>query len=151
VLAFVGLGRLDGTVITQSIFPSLVALAGTALGFYFGSSQSARSSDSGKTRDGGASSDTNRTPPVSNAGPDQTVAVGSTVVLKGSGTSGADGVQLTYTWSLTTILPGSTAALTGANTATPTCVADKPGKYVAQLIVNDGLASAPSTTNVSAA
>ena len=46
VLAFVGLGRLDGTVITQSIFPSLVALAGTALGFYFGS-QSAKPSDSG--------------------------------------------------------------------------------------------------------
>jgi hypothetical protein len=45
VLAFVGLGRLDGTVITQSIFPSLVALAGTALGFYFGS-QSGKNSDS---------------------------------------------------------------------------------------------------------
>jgi hypothetical protein len=43
VLAFVGLGRLDGTVITQSVFPSLVALAGTALGFYFGS-QSERNS-----------------------------------------------------------------------------------------------------------
>lgn len=37
VIAFIGLGRLDGTVLTQSIFPSLVALAGTALGFYFGS------------------------------------------------------------------------------------------------------------------
>ncbi|HXB20568.1 MAG TPA: hypothetical protein VNV88_04255 [Candidatus Solibacter sp.] len=45
VLAFVGLGRLDGTVITQSVFPSLVALAGTALGFYFGS-QSGRAQDS---------------------------------------------------------------------------------------------------------
>lgn len=45
VLAFVGLGRVDGTVITQSIFPSLVALAGTALGFYFGS-QSGKNSDS---------------------------------------------------------------------------------------------------------
>src|SRR5439155_6958679 len=45
VLVFVGLGRLDGTVITQSIFPSLVALAGTALGFYFGSST--KSSDLG--------------------------------------------------------------------------------------------------------
>jgi len=50
VLAFVGLGRLDGTVITQSIFPSLVALAGTALGFYFGS-QSAKNSDSGAPGD----------------------------------------------------------------------------------------------------
>jgi hypothetical protein len=45
VLVFVGLGRLDGTVITQSIFPSLIALAGTALGFYFGS-QTAKNSDS---------------------------------------------------------------------------------------------------------
>ena len=48
VLVFVGLGRLDGTVITQSIFPSLVALAGTALGFYFGS-QSGKNSDSGSS------------------------------------------------------------------------------------------------------
>jgi hypothetical protein len=44
VLVFIGLGRLDGTVLTQSIFPSLVALAGTALGFYFGS-QTAKGSD----------------------------------------------------------------------------------------------------------
>lgn len=28
---------MDGTVLAQSIFPSLVALTGTALGFYFGS------------------------------------------------------------------------------------------------------------------
>ena len=49
VLVFIGLGRLDGTVLTQSIFPSLVALAGTALGFYFGSQtakESAKESDS---------------------------------------------------------------------------------------------------------
>jgi hypothetical protein len=45
VLVFIGLGRLDGTVLTQSIFPSLVALAGTALGFYFGS-QTVKESDS---------------------------------------------------------------------------------------------------------
>jgi hypothetical protein len=44
VLAFIGLGLLDGSVLTQSIFPSLVALSGTALGFYFGS-QSAPSGD----------------------------------------------------------------------------------------------------------
>lgn len=37
VLVFIGLGRLDGGVLTQSVFPSLIALAGTALGFYFGS------------------------------------------------------------------------------------------------------------------
>jgi hypothetical protein len=37
VLLFIGMGRLEGTVLAQSIFPSLIALAGTALGFYFGS------------------------------------------------------------------------------------------------------------------
>ncbi len=51
VIAFIGLGRLDGTVLTQSIFPSLVALAGTALGFYFGS-QTAK--DSVKEQDSSA-------------------------------------------------------------------------------------------------
>jgi hypothetical protein len=37
MLVFVGLGRLDGVTLAQSVFPSLVTLAGTALGFYFGS------------------------------------------------------------------------------------------------------------------
>lgn len=46
ILAFVGLGRLDGSAITQSIFPSLVALAGTALGFYFGSQTKSDSTES---------------------------------------------------------------------------------------------------------
>jgi hypothetical protein len=45
VMAFVGLGKIEGSVMSQSIFPSLVALAGTALGFYFGSGKA--SGDSG--------------------------------------------------------------------------------------------------------
>lgn len=36
VFIFIGFGQLDGIVLTQSIFPSLIGLAGTALGFYFG-------------------------------------------------------------------------------------------------------------------
>jgi hypothetical protein len=36
VLLFVGTGRIKNEVLTQSIFPSLVTLTGTALGFYFG-------------------------------------------------------------------------------------------------------------------
>lgn len=36
VLFCVASGRVEGTVLTQSIFPALVTLAGTALGFYFG-------------------------------------------------------------------------------------------------------------------
>ena len=46
VLAFIGLGRLEGSVLSQSIFPSLIALAGTALGFYFGSQTSSGTSAS---------------------------------------------------------------------------------------------------------
>ena len=148
VLAFVGLGRLDGSVITQSIFPSLVALAGTALGFYFGSS--AKSADSGTapmSAGGAAPGTASRTPPVANAGPDQTVKVGSTVAIKGSGAS-AFGTQLTYAWALTLLPAGSLATLTMVNGVSATFVADLPGTYVAQLTVNDGLASAPSTTNV---
>lgn len=149
VLAFVGLGRLEGTVITQSIFPSLVALAGTALGFYFGSS--AKSSDAPASPAGGAPSGAgNRMPPVANAGPDQNVTVGAKVGLKGSGSPGAGGIEIAYAWTLKSVPQGSEATLTGPNTASPTFIADKPGAYLVQLTVNDGLASPPSTANVTA-
>ena len=36
IIWYVGSGRLDGTSLVQSVFPSLVTLVGTALGFYFG-------------------------------------------------------------------------------------------------------------------
>lgn len=148
VLAFVAMGRLEGTVITQSIFPSLVALAGTALGFYFGSS--AKNVESGVTTIPAGSVVTaaaNLKAPVANAGADQNVAAGATVSLNGSAvTSG----QPAYAWTLTAVPAGSKATLTGANTASPTFLADLPGSYVAQLIVNDGLASAPSMTRVTA-
>lgn len=39
VIAFIGFGLLDATALTQSIFPSVVTLVGTALGFYFGTRQ----------------------------------------------------------------------------------------------------------------
>ena len=153
VLAFVGLGRLDGTVITQSIFPSLIALTGTALGFYFGNSQGTKNPNSQTPLDskaGGAGVAENRQPPVANAGPDRTVTVGATVTLKGISSAGANGAQVVYAWTLTTIPAGSKATLIGDSTSSPTFVADQPGTYVAQVIVNDGVASAPSTMNVTA-
>ncbi|SRR6266567_1433469 len=69
VLVFVGLGRLDGTVITQSIFPSLVALAGTALGFYFGSQTGKSDSTSSSNNQPLAFTPavSSATPPASNA------------------------------------------------------------------------------------
>lgn len=93
---------------------------------------------------------TSQTGPVANAGPNQTVPVGATVVLNGSASTSADGRQLTYLWTLPKIPAGSTAALTGANSVSPRFIADKPGTYIAQLIVNDGTTnSSPVTVFIS--
>ena len=87
-------------------------------------------------------------PPVANAGPDQTVTVGNTVTLNGSASSDVDGNPLTFPWSLTSRPAGSAAVLSN-----PGVVADlrrgRAGQYIAQLIVNDGTVnSAPDTVVV---
>jgi hypothetical protein len=95
-------------------------------------------------------STTQQPPPVANAGSPQTVKLGSTVVLDGSKSTSGSGNPLTYSWTLTMAPTGSAATLTGPNTVSPTFAADKSGNYVAQLIVNDGIAnSAPSTVTIS--
>jgi hypothetical protein len=91
---------------------------------------------------------TSHTPPVANAGPNQTVTVGANVVLNGSGSTSTAGLPLTYAWTLVTRPAGSIAALSGADTVSPMFVVDKDGEYQAQLIVNDGLASSPSTVTI---
>jgi sugar lactone lactonase YvrE len=79
-------------------------------------------------------------PPDADAGPDQTVTAGATVALNGTGSSDADGDQLSYAWTL--LYPqGSTATLSGVNTATPTFIADVPGQYVVRLVVSDGFSA----------
>ncbi len=84
-------------------------------------------------------------PPVADAGPDQAVRAGDSVVLDGSAsfddnTATAD---LIYAWAFTSIPAGSAAVLAGDTTQSPTFVADLTGTYVAQLIVTDkaGLSS----------
>ena len=87
---------------------------------------------------------TENTRPVAEAGPNQSVLAGAIVVLDGSGSRDQDGDPLRYTWSLTTVPPGSTAALDNPNSVTPSFVADLPGAYLAQLVVDDGAAVEPA-------
>ncbi len=88
---------------------------------------------------GGDSNITNgNTAPVANAGPDQKVSTAGVFVnLSGNG-SDTDGDSLTYAWSFTTMPVGSDAALSNLTTADPTFTADKVGKYLISLTVNDG-------------
>jgi RHS repeat-associated protein len=90
------------------------------------------------------------TPPVANAGADQSGEINTNITLDGSASSDFNGDLLTYNWSLTSKPTGSTALLTNPNTANPTLFLDKPGSYVGSLVVNDGkINSTPDTVTVS--
>ncbi|MFQ5658069.1 MAG: PKD domain-containing protein, partial [Candidatus Methylomirabilales bacterium] len=68
-------------------------------------------------------------PPVADAGPNQTVLVGMTVTLDGSGSSDADGDPVTFRWTLTVLPAGSAAAVSDPTAARPFFMADRPGIY----------------------
>jgi hypothetical protein len=88
-------------------------------------------------------------PPVANPGADQSLIHGSVVTLNGSGTD-PQGRPLTFQWALISRPPGSTATLSSLVISNPFFVADFPGTYVAQLVVNNGvLSSAPKTVTIS--
>lgn len=77
------------------------------------------------------------TPPIANAGKDETVMAGQTVTLDGSRSFDPDGDPLAYAWSQST---GMQVVLTGATTATATFVAPEhpdTRTYVFSLGVDD--------------
>lgn len=95
---------------------------------------------------------TSNSAPSAHAGQAKRVSAGSTVLLDGSASSDTDGDSLSYSWSLLSRPAGSKAALSSATTSSPGFVADVPGVYVAQLMVNDGQAnSVPVTLAIAAA
>ena len=92
---------------------------------------------------------TQNSPPVANAGPDQSVAVGQTFTLDGSQSSDVDGDPLTYHWTLLSRPAQSRASLSDPTAVKITFEVDAAGLYVAQLIVGDGQAdSAPAMVQI---
>jgi K319-like protein/FG-GAP repeat protein len=91
---------------------------------------------------------TGNLPPVANAGSDQTVTAGQQVTLDGTRSSDPNGDTLTYSWCIKGKPEGSTATLSGANTARPTFTPDVAGSYVLCLTVNDGQAGSASDSVV---
>lgn len=85
----------------------------------------------------GAAPGQNR-PPVANAGPDQTVTIGSTVQLDGGKSSDPDGDRLSYSWRFLNLPTGSQARLSDPTIVNPTFIADLPGEYFIELTVDDG-------------
>jgi hypothetical protein len=89
--------------------------------------------------------------PVANAGPDRTVDPGEEVSLDGSASHDVDGDPIGFNWSLTSVPLGSVTALTDPNAVIPRMTPDRPGAYIGQLIVNDGVMnSAPATVTITA-
>ncbi len=89
--------------------------------------------------------------PVADAGPDQVVLVSSIVRVSGDGSSDPEGAPVTYSWSISSMPPGSLAELDDPHLPDPSFVADVPGEYILQLVVNDGmLDSGIDTVTISA-
>jgi hypothetical protein len=76
---------------------------------------------------------TNR-PPVANAGPDQTVQLGTEAILDGTGSSDPDGDLLLYSWRQ---LSGIPVAIGDPGTARASVTLRRPGSYVFELSVSD--------------
>jgi len=89
--------------------------------------------------------------PQAVAGPTQTVKVGATVTLDGSGSMDNGGGPLTYAWTLLSVPAGSKARLQNTPGPITTFVADMPGAYVARLEVITGIGSSSDTVTITAA
>jgi hypothetical protein len=88
-------------------------------------------------------------PPVADAGPDQTAKAGDLVTLWGGASSDVDGDSLSFFWMFITVPDGSSAFLSDPEAVNPSFVVDVSGTYVAELIVNDGMVdSSPDTVTI---
>lgn len=71
------------------------------------------------------------------------------VALDGTASTDPNGNALSFHWAILSSPAGSTATLSDLNAPAPTFTADRPGLYVVQLVVNDGVVdSAPASASV---
>lgn len=90
--------------------------------------------------------------PVANAGNGQSVTVGDTVRLDGSGSYDPGGEALSYAWYFRMLPSGSAATFSNPASVSPSFVADLEGNYDIGLVVSDSSSSSePDTTIVIAA
>ena len=76
--------------------------------------------------------------PLADAGTEQSVIIGETVFIDGSGSSDGNGDLLSYSWSFTSVPPGSLAEFVDPTSVQTSFTVDKSGTYVVSLVVNDG-------------
>lgn len=91
------------------------------------------------------------TAPLANAGANQIVPVGTTVMLNGGASSDANGDALHFKWTLVSKPAGSVTAFIPDSTVKPLLLLDVVGTYSVTLVVNDGKdSSLPSTVLITA-
>ena len=87
--------------------------------------------------------------PVADAGPAQTVTLGSTVHLTSAASSNPSGLgMLTYAWGFQTVPAGSTASIQNPTSVTPTFVADVAGDYIVSVSVSNGVGTDSSFVKI---
>src|SRR5204862_8090886 len=75
--------------------------------------------------------------------------VSTPVTLRGSFSTDVDGGELAFSWAILSRPVGSTVTIVDRTAVNATFVPDRPGLYIAQLIVNDGdKSSKPATVSV---
>ncbi len=85
--------------------------------------------------------------PTIDAGSNQTVTWNTLATLSGTATD-PESKPMTYVWTITSAPFGSTAALSGASTLTPSFTPDKSGSYVLTLSVSDAVNTVTDTLTI---
>ncbi|MFA6011124.1 MAG: FG-GAP-like repeat-containing protein [Desulfobacteraceae bacterium] len=84
--------------------------------------------------------------PTANAGPDQNVTIGSTVILNGNASTDPEDDPLSYSWSMDSYPNGTYPSLSSYYSATPNFTPAVTGTYVFSLYVFDGFSYSQTDT-----